>query len=182
MTDNNAHPLNDLTVLDQFATQLYPPGYPNNRRTFYSPVDDVHGALCAVLRSAQRSLVIAMYGFDDDELADIILSKLKDENCYVQLTLDSSQAGGVHERTLLAKEQYPVSSVAVGRSERGAIMHLKVGVIDGTILFDGSTNWSGGGESKQDNQLTVSIDPIMAAMATTRISAIHTNMLQKAAK
>lgn len=182
MSGDVKHYLSNLAVLDQFAARPFPPSYPTDRRTFYSPVDDVHGALVAVIKSAQRSLVIAMYGFDDEELGDIILSKLNDESVYVQLTLDSSQAGGVHERKLLAQEDYPISSVAIGRSERGAIMHLKHGVIDGTILFDGSTNWSNGGESLQDNQLTVSIDPTMAGMATARIGAIHANMLQKAAK
>jgi phosphatidylserine/phosphatidylglycerophosphate/cardiolipin synthase-like enzyme len=181
MSGDVQHTLTNLSVLDQYAGQAFPPGYPADRRTFYSPVDDVHGALCEVLNSAQRSIVIAMYGFDDEDLAGIILTKLRDSNVYVQLTLDKSQAGGVHERTLLAQENYPVSSVAIGHSERGAIMHLKHGVVDGTILFDGSTNWSTGGETLQDNQLTVSIDPTMAGMATARIGAIHANMLQKQA-
>jgi phosphatidylserine/phosphatidylglycerophosphate/cardiolipin synthase-like enzyme len=96
------------------------------------------------------------------------------------LTLDSSQASGVHERTLLTNEAFPISSVAVGRSEKGAIMHLKEIVIDGVILVTGSTNWSTGGEDLQDNQLTVEINPYAAAAATARIGAIHANMLAKA--
>jgi phosphatidylserine/phosphatidylglycerophosphate/cardiolipin synthase-like enzyme len=174
------HPLTDLSVLDQFAAVPFAPGTPADRRTFYSPVDNVHGALAFTLRSAQRSLVLAMYGFDDDELAGILTEKLTDENCYVQLTLDSSQAGGVHEKALLAEQDYPISSVAIGRSERGAIMHLKEIVIDGVILVTGSTNWSDGGESKQDNQLTIELNPYAAAAATARIGAIHAHMLQAA--
>ncbi len=174
-----AHPLSDLSALDQYAASAFPPGYPTDRRTFYSPVDDVHGALKAVIASAQRSVVLAMYGFDDEELAGILKEKLASEDVYVQLTLDSSQAGGPHERSLLAEEGYPVSSVAIGRSEKGAIMHLKEGVVDGTILFTGSTNWSTGGESLQDNQLTVEINAVAATMASARIGAIHANMLAK---
>jgi phosphatidylserine/phosphatidylglycerophosphate/cardiolipin synthase-like enzyme len=176
------HPLSDLTVLDQFAATPFAPGTPTDRRIFYSPVDQVHAALLYTIQSAQRSLVVAMYGFDDDELADAIAEKLNDENVAVQLTFDSSQAGGVHERTLLAKENYPLSSVAIGRSEKGAIMHLKEVVIDGVILVTGSTNWSDGGESKQDNQLTVELNPWAAAQATARIMGIHNTMLQKQAK
>jgi phosphatidylserine/phosphatidylglycerophosphate/cardiolipin synthase-like enzyme len=170
----------DLSDLDEFSTSGFPAGYPADERTFFSPVDNVHGALAKVLSWARLSLVVAMYGFDDDALAAAISTKLSAQHVAVMLTLDSSQAAGVHERQLLATEAYPASSVAIGRSERGAIMHLKMGVIDGAIVFDGSTNWSGGGESKQDNQLTVRYSPIYAAKVTARLLAIHLNMLQQA--
>ena len=172
------HPLADLSVLDSFITGGARPGQDPNSRLLYSPVDDVHGALVAVIGSARRSLVITMYGFDDEELADVIARKLNDENVYVQLTLDSSQAAGVHEKAILEHEGYPNTSVAIGRSERGAIMHLKSAVVDAAVVVHGSTNWSDGGESKQDNELIVRLDPAEAAVATTRFSAIHTHMLQ----
>lgn len=174
------HPLSDLSVLDQYKQAPFPPSYPSTMRTFYSPVDNVHGALVALIASAQKSLVVAMFGFDDLELANALGQKLAQEHCFVQLTLDSTQAGGVHEKALLAQENYPASSVAVGRSERGAIMHMKELIIDGVILVTGSTNWSDGGESKQDNQLTVIADAYVAAEARARIDAIHANMLTKA--
>ena len=175
------HALDDLRPLDQFIVGGAGPGSDPLFRRLYSPVDDVHAALRYVLSSARRSIVLAMYGFDDDELAAIIKSKLENENVYVQLTLDSSQAGGVHEKTILAASDYPNNSVAIGRSERGAIMHLKQVVVDSAIVVDGSTNWSDGGETKQDNSLVVKIDRGEAAEVTTRIAAIHTNMMQKAA-
>ena len=171
-----------LAVLDQYKTGGFAPGYLPAARTFYSPVDDVHGALLEVVRSASSSLTIAMYGFDDDELAEVIKAKLADPNIVVQLTLDSSQAGGVHEREILAHEGYPASSVAIGRSEHGQIMHLKLMSIDGLYRVSGSTNWSHSGEALQDNELTIVHDPVMAAEARTRIEAIHYHMLRAAAK
>lgn len=174
--------LDHLDSLDRFTIgqRGFPPGTgPDDDRTFFSPTDDVHGALLALVESADHSIVSAMYGFDDDELATAMLSKLTAEHVYVQLTLDSSQAGGVHERKLLATDAFPSSSVAVGRSEKGAIMHLKLMVIDGVYVVSGSTNWSASGEDLQDNELTVRRSTSAAGYITARIGAVHANMLKK---
>lgn len=181
MTAPVVHPLTDLSVLDGFKAAPFPPGYPTSQRSFYAPVDNIHGALLYLIGAAQKSLVVAMFGFDDADLAAAVKAKLAAPGCFVQLTLDSSQSGGNHERTLLTQEAYPASSIAVGDSEDGAIMHLKEIIIDGVILVTGSTNWSGSAESKQDNQLTVIIDAYVASEARARIDAIHANMLTKAA-
>jgi len=172
-----------LSQLDQYKAAPFPPGYPDNTRTFYSPVDGVHDALKTLLTSANKSLVVAMYGYDDPELNSVLKSKLQDENIYVQLTLDSTQAKGVAERTLLAQwlNDKTGNSIAIGHSEKSAIMHLKMVIIDGVDVVTGSTNWSVGGEARQDNQLTVIRDPLVCAEARSRIDIIHDNMLKQMA-
>jgi phosphatidylserine/phosphatidylglycerophosphate/cardiolipin synthase-like enzyme len=171
------HPLADLSVLDQFKTTPFPPAYPSDVRTFYSPIDDLRGALAFCIANAKHEVLVAMFGFDDDILAAALKTKMADPNIHVQLTLDKSQAGGVHEKALLAQEKYPNSSVAIGSSEHGRIMHMKVMVIDGTVLCTGSTNWSDAAEHLQDNELTISLHPARAAEARLRIAEIHRHML-----
>jgi phosphatidylserine/phosphatidylglycerophosphate/cardiolipin synthase-like enzyme len=158
-------------------------GYPADVRTFFSPVDDVHGVLVALLASTQKSLVLNMYGYDDDELNDLILSKLNDEHVYVQMSLDKSQAGGVHEKQLLAKWQNDLSgnSIAIGESTRGAISHMKIVIVDGVYTVRGSTNWSLAGEQKQDNELTIHNNAVIAAETRAELDRNHDAMLKQMA-
>lgn len=165
--------LQTFSDLAQFAKTPFGTGYPvDDHITLYSPDDNVHGALATMVDSAVESLVISMYGFDDDALATAILRKLQDEKIYVLLVLDSSQAAGKHEAALLKTMNFPSNSVVIGRSEKNAIVHLKTGVIDGLDVFGGSTNWSESGESKQDNELTFTRHPLVAARARTKIDLI----------
>jgi phosphatidylserine/phosphatidylglycerophosphate/cardiolipin synthase-like enzyme len=185
ITPANDTPPRPLTLdaLDQFSSRVLPPGYASNIRTFYSPIDRVHDALAVTLSSCEHSLVVGMYGDDDDQLDEIIRSLVIDPDIFVQLTLDSSQAGGVHERAILAKwsKDAANSTIAIGRSEKGAIMHLKMAVVDGRFTISGSTNWSTSGESLQDNVLHVIDDALVAAEARTRLDEIHHSMLAKGA-
>lgn len=170
-----------LTIqdLDRFKKTPSDASYPPNLRTFYSPIDDVHGALAAVIGSATKSVVIAMYGYDDDELAGLIAGFLDDPGMHVQVTLDKSQAGGVHERQILAryKAEMESNSVAVGTSEKSAIMHRKMAVIDGVWRISGSTNWSTSGETLQDNELTIYRSAIVAAEARAVLDLEHVKAL-----
>lgn len=150
----------------------------------YSPIDKVHEALVSVLKSAELSVVVAMYGFDDDELAEILREHLANPNMHVQITLDKSQAGGVHERELLAKFQHEDvgNSIAIGTSEKSAIMHRKMAIVDGLWLMAGSTNWSTSGETKQDNELTIHRSADLCRRARTILDIEHDHALQQMKK
>ncbi len=135
--------LHSLSLLDKYAIKPFPPDWPEDRRLFYSPDDNLHDALLDVINSAEQSLVIAMFGFADPALADAVHAKLVDPKIFVQLTLDASQAQGKHETAILTAEHYPLASIAIGNSSKGAYMHLKSAVIDGLDVIHGSTNVTG---------------------------------------
>ena len=173
-----------ITDLDKYKATPVDADYPPGVRTFYSPVDDVHGALVATLAAAKQSIVISAYGYDDDELAAMVDTALKNPAIYVQITLDKSQAGGVHERALLAKYSHEMTgnSVAIGTSEKGAIIHRKMMIVDGVWLCTGSTNWSTSGETLQDNELTIRRNATAAAEARHILDLSHTKALKDMAK
>lgn len=113
--------------------------------------DDVHEALKYVLSRAQTSLYLNMFGYDDDELNDILFEKVKDPHITVLITLDKSQAGGVHEKRLIELDQKLDlasfnSHFVIGQSATHQISHTKGFVADGIVGAEGSTNWSAGGE------------------------------------
>jgi len=67
------------------------------------------------------------------------------------ITLDSSQAKGVHEKALLAADQkYNLAAYnthfVIGESATHQISHTKGFVADGRVAAEGSTNWSTSGE------------------------------------
>jgi phosphatidylserine/phosphatidylglycerophosphate/cardiolipin synthase-like enzyme len=157
-------------------------GYPDDERTFFAPRDNVHGLLVAVLGTAQHSIVVNMFGYDDDELNKIIQSKLADESVYVQMSLDRSQAAGVHEKQILASWSNDAfgNSIAIGTSSiHNAISHLKIVIVDGVYTVKGSTNWSLSGEQQQDNELSLSRNAVIAAETRAILDLNHDFMLKQ---
>lgn len=172
-----------LSDLDQFKTIPPVTGLNPNMRSFQAPLDNVSGALQAALSSAVHSLVVAMFQYSDSKLDVIIRQKLQAEHCYVQLTLDSTEAGTATEKGLLAQWQHDGigNSIAVGRSEHGAFMHDKICIVDGLDVITGSTNWTASAETKQDNHLLILRDPVLAAELRARLDILHDAILKQMA-
>ena len=156
--------------------------------------DDVHGILLDLLTHETMGLKLNMFGYDDDELNAAIMDLLKNPNVAVQGTLDKSQAGGVHERAILAADETADSgfynSFVVGQSATHQISHTKGGVLVGQGLgWEGSTNWSASGEGTgikldpaarpapgfkaQNNTLLVSANPVFLARFAARLDTEH---------
>jgi phosphatidylserine/phosphatidylglycerophosphate/cardiolipin synthase-like enzyme len=166
------------------AERRFLDGYPPDERTFFAPRDDVHGLLVSLLSSAQRSIVLNMFGYDDDQLDGIIREKLDDTHVYVQMSLDRSQSRGVHEKELLAKWSNDDfgNSIAIGTSSvHNAISHMKILIVDGVYTVKGSTNWSISGEEQQDNELTLSRNAVIAAETRAVLDLNHDWMLKQMA-
>lgn len=158
-------------------------GYPPDERTFFSPYDNLHGLLVALLGSAQHSIVVNMFGYDDDKLNSIIEEKLSKESVYVQMSLDRRQAGSVeHEKAILRRWHNDAfgNSIAIGSSSKhNAISHLKIVIVDGVYTVKGSTNWSLSGEQDQDNELTLSRNAVVAAETRAILDLNHDFMLKQ---
>jgi phosphatidylserine/phosphatidylglycerophosphate/cardiolipin synthase-like enzyme len=161
---------------------VFPDGWPTDRYSFFSPVDDVHGALIDVISSAQHCVMVNLYGYDDNEIDAILHSKAAAASMTFLMNLDKSQAGGIHEKVLLAPwASAEGTSVAVGTSVKRAISHLKVCVVDHQFVIGGSTNWSLSGESAQDNELLIQNAPVVAGVYESILLHNHVEMLRQMA-
>jgi len=165
--------------------------------------DDCHGILHYLLPRETMVFRLNMFGYDDDELNSDIVALMKNPNVRVQGTLDRSQAGGVHERKILAlnvvNDPNFYNSFVIGQSATHQISHTKGGVMSALgIGFEGSMNWSDSGEgtginlkpdakpkpgySAQNNSLLVSTNPIFLRRFSDRLDTEHVTALQQAAK
>ena len=118
---------------------------------FYVGRDDVHDILKHVLSRVRVSLYLNMFGYDDDELNDILMQKVMDPQITMLITLDQSQAGGKHEAALIAADKAKGLAAfnthyVIGQSATHQISHTKGFVADGKVGAEGSTNWSSSGE------------------------------------
>jgi hypothetical protein len=182
--------------LDQLAAYTpegaFPAGDSPDFRVFYVGRDDVHGILLSLFKSVTLSAKMNMFGYDDDELNAELWSLTEDPGVVVQVTLDKSQAGGVHEKKILESDQAKdaekfAASFVVGESLTHQISHTKGGILDGIVAFEGSTNWSASGEGAgiqlkgsqkagwkaQNNTLSVYTNPTEIAKFSARLDYEH---------
>jgi hypothetical protein len=144
----------DLLDLQQYTQEkVYATTASKDFHLFYVGRDNVHDILKHVLSRVSVSLYLNMFGYDDPELNDILMKIALDKTIAMLVTLDKSQAGGAHEKALLAKfqgdepEAYN-THIVIGESLTHQISHTKGFVADGKVAGEGSTNWSASGEGE----------------------------------
>ncbi len=172
------------------SEKAFPATASRDFRILFVGRDDVHRALRHVLSRVKTSLYLNMFGFDDEDLNDIIMSLVHDPGITVLITLDKSQAGGVHERRLLesdaAKDPEGFRShFVIGQSATHQISHTKGFVADGVVGAEGSTNWSTSGEGTfavrvgekgfkaQNNTQSFFLDPYAVQRFQAQLIAEH---------
>jgi hypothetical protein len=182
-----------LSDLAQFTKEgAYSTDASRDVHLFYVGRDDVHDILKYVLSRVSISLYLNMFGFDDSELNNILMTKALDPAVTMLITLDKSQSGGVHEKALIeADQKYNLAAYnthfVVGQSATHQISHTKGFVADGRVAAEGSTNWSSSGEGTfvvdgkpggpgyqaQNNTQSIITDPDTIIRFQTELIAEH---------
>ena len=195
VTDDTTLSLQTFTLFDlqQYTREkVYTQDASRDFHLFFVGRDDVHDVLKYVLSRVRLSLYLNMFGYDDDELNEILMAKVKDPSITMLITLDKSQAGGKHEKMLLdADRQQSLAQFnthfVIGQSATRQISHTKGFVADGKVGAEGSTNWSSSGEGTfvlpdraggsgfkaQNNTQTIFTDPDSIRRFQTELISEH---------
>jgi hypothetical protein len=192
----------DLLHLQQYTQErVYSTTASKDFHLFYVGRDDVHDILKHIMSRVSVSLYLNMFGYDDDELNDILMKIAFDPTITMLVTLDKSQAGGKHEKALLDADreknlalfnthvvtQSPVREITIGQSATHQISHTKGFVADGKVAGEGSTNWSVSGEGEfvvkgkpggpgykaQNNTQSIITDPDTVSRFSAELVAEH---------
>ncbi len=193
-----------LAILGQFTPEgTLTPGY-GDHYLFFVGRDDVHSILLYLIQREALGFKMNMFGYDDQELNDAILALFKNPGIQVQISLDKSQAGGVHEKQIITADEAKdptdfSSSFTILQSATHQISHTKGGVLVGQgVWFEGSTNLSGSGEGigislkanvsnptgfkAQNNTLLVSTNPVGLSRFSHQLDTEHKIGLVQQAK
>jgi hypothetical protein len=181
-----------LAELEQFTKEgQYSTDASKDFHLFYVGRDDVHDIMKYLLSRVSTSLYLNMFGYDDEELNALCMKAAADPTVTTVITLDKSQSGGAHEKTILDSDVAQDTSAfsahfAIGQSATHQISHTKGGVLDGKVGFEGSTNWSASGEGNfisgkaggpgfkaQNNTLAVFTSPDAITRFTAELVAEH---------
>jgi phosphatidylserine/phosphatidylglycerophosphate/cardiolipin synthase-like enzyme len=131
----------------------------------YSPFENLEQIDRERLDGAQHTVDIAMYAFTDRSLAEELF-KLARRGVQIRLYRDREQYEEEQQRnsgqrnrgttTGTLRGQHGIQIRVKGSRE---LMHLKAYLIDGSLLRDGSANWSASGLKRQDNNVHFTSDP-----------------------
>ncbi len=158
------------------------------RHTLYTPGDDVKSTLDGLPRSAGKSIDCEIYGLTDVVLIGELIEAAK-RGVHVRVNNDRTQSAGPADKAalrMLVDAGLPSIEVKVTESERGAIDHLKLLILDGedgamansSAVAYGSYNFSSNA-ALQDNVFVLTNDPGEVAQAMQKFDHDWAHNIQK---
>lgn len=119
---------------------------------YFSPGGGAREAIIEQIRDAEREIVLALYYFTDQGLAEA-LSEARQRGVTVAVLLDRSQKSGRYSQA----GRLQGMGVSVIFDSRHRILHHKFMVVDGRTLITGSQNWTKSAETvNAENTLILS--------------------------
>ena len=125
---------------------------------YFSPDDGVLAALLPVLESAQESIYFLAYSFTSNQLGDILRQKAE-AGLTVAGVMDDEQ---VRSNQGTEYDPFRQADLDVRIDGIDGLMHHKVFIVDKTIVVLGSYNFSQSAEERNDENLMIIYNPLIA--------------------
>jgi phosphatidylserine/phosphatidylglycerophosphate/cardiolipin synthase-like enzyme len=125
---------------------------------YFSPDDGVLAGLVPVLESAQESIYFLTYSFTANQLGEIVRQKA-DADIAVAGVMDDEQ---VRSNQGTEFDPFRQANLDVRIDGIDGLMHHKVFIVDEQIVVLGSYNFSQNAEERNDENLLIIYDPVIA--------------------
>ena len=122
-------------------------------RVFFSPKGGAAEEIIKQIDNAESHIDIAMYSFTYEPIAEAII-RAKNRGVKIRILMDKVQSQGKYSKY----EFFLNNEIAVIQDRRAGIMHNKIILIDGKVLFTGSYNLSKSAEERNQENLLMFID------------------------
>jgi len=122
-------------------------------KVFFSPDGGAAEEIIRQIENAESYIDIAMYSFTYEPIAEAVI-RAKNRGVRVRILMDKVQSQGRYSKYKFFLE----NGVAVILDRHPGIMHNKIAVIDGRVLFTGSYNWTRSAEQLNQENLLEFID------------------------
>src|SRR5919109_3438838 len=124
----------------------------------FSPQGKCSAYILREIEQAKKELLVAVYAFTHDELADaLVRARKRGLSVQVILDRDFDADNDKSKGKFLEAQKIPVRRVAAmrpaGLDKENGLMHQKFAVIDRKTVFTGSYNWTHSAESLNDENL-----------------------------
>lgn len=141
---------------------------PTTAEVYFSPNGGCQDAVLSQLRSARRSVDVAIYSFTVNRIA-LVLDSAARRGVKVRVVMDRQQAASSYSVAALLAKKMPVR-IGAG----GGLMHDKFAIIDDSVCVTGSYNWSDAAEFKNDENLLVLASTALAKAFKDRFEIVWT--------
>lgn len=125
---------------------------------FFAPYVSAKAQVISLISNAKQSIRLAMYALNDPDIVSAIITQKVD----TEIILDYSQSQLPKQKASIARLKSAGIPVLIGKSRDNQLIHVKMLIIDNTIVAEGSYNYSIQAQ-KQDNTLCVLTDKNIAS-------------------
>lgn len=165
IAENYTKEFEEMFIDDKFGEDIVPET-PNPTitidetriNTYFSPDDGVLAALVPVLESARESIYFLAYSFTSNQLGDIVRQKAE-AGLTVEGVMDDEQ---VRSNEGTEFDPFRQAGLDVRLDGIDGLMHHKVFIVDQKIVAFGSYNFSQNAESRNDENLLIVYNPVIA--------------------